>query len=155
MAVSGLLAQYLSIKAQLTYYETQQTRWNDMSTAMSKKLTAEENMQTKWESASGTVEDKWSDSNGDVSYQGEVFLTKGSGYGSYAYMDKDEIATSYANRKVSKYDPDLLEEYSSLDIEYSTMSTMYDTLIDELQTQADSLKEQLGTEAQDTHMLSQ
>ncbi|GEM_PF-1986658 len=155
MAVSGLLAQYLSIQSQLTYYETQQTRWNDMSTAMSKKLSAQENQETKWESASGTVEDKWSDSNGNLSFKGETFLVSGKGYASYANKNMAEIATTYANKKVSKYDPDLLEEYSALDIEYSTMSNMYDTLITKLESEKDALKQQLGTEAQDTHMLSQ
>jgi len=154
MAVAGLLAQYLAIKNQISYYEVQNTRWNDLSTAMAKKVSGQENLQSKWDSASGTVEDKWSDENGNVSYQGETFLLKGSPTGKLLRATKEEVARSYADRKVPNYDPDLLEEYTALDMEYSTMTSMYETLLDELQAQADGLKEQLGTEAQDNHLLS-
>ena len=155
MAVAGLLAQYLAIKAQISEYEVQNTRWNDLATAMAKKLSGQENLQTKWDSASGTIDEKWhAESGGDLSYGEDTFMIGGSGYGKYSRCDKEEIARSYANRKVPNYDPDKLEEYTALDIEYSTMTSMYETLLDELNAEADGLKEKLGTEAQDTHQLS-
>ena len=59
----------------------------------------------------------------------------------------------YCLPAVPKFDSELLEEYTELDMEYSTMQSMYDTLCTELEAQEQSLKDRLGTEAQDTHLL--
>ena len=82
-------------------------------------------------------------------------LDDGTRFRVNAYKQKGNyaLAIRIINAKVPKFDPDLLDEYTELDMEYSTMVNMYDTLQDELQAQADSLKETIGTEAQDTHML--
>ena len=49
MAVAGLLAQYLAIKNQITECEQQKIRWDNMQTAMSKKLSEQENWSyRKW-----------------------------------------------------------------------------------------------------------
>ena len=37
MAVAGLLAQYMAVKNQLSYCQLQETSWNEIGTAMSKK----------------------------------------------------------------------------------------------------------------------
>lgn len=154
MAVAGLLAQYLSVKSQLSYNQLQETRWNDLATAMSKKLSNQENYQSKWDDSSGKLYDAWGENStfvagGTTFYDGGVDAQKsGNKYGSKAL-----VASLYADAKVPKYDPDKLDEYTDLDMEYETMQNMYDTLCTELEAQAESLKEQIGTEAQDTHML--
>ncbi len=149
MAVAGLLAQYMAVKNQLSYCQLQDTRWNDLATAMSKKLSQQENYQSKWDDSSAAIYDYWHDIK--VFKAGGTVFQNSSG-GGHKYSR--ELACSlYANAKVPKFDPDLLDEYTELDMEYSTMVNMYDTLQDELQAQADGLKETIGTEAQDTHML--
>ena len=59
MAVSGLLAQYMAVKNQLNYNQAQQTRWNNMATAMSKKLSSQESLEEKWQSSSEACYDSW------------------------------------------------------------------------------------------------
>ena len=148
MATAGLLAQYMSIKSQLSYYELQDTRWNDLATAMSKKLSEQESAQGKWEDASGKVDDVWGQESSSLIYKGVTYWNKG-----YHTMSQSQAATMYANAKVPKFDSDKLDEYTDLDMEYSTMVAMYDTLLEELQAMADGTKEQLSTEAQDTHLI--
>lgn len=149
MAVAGLLAQYMAVKNQLSYCQLQDTRWNDLATAMSKKLSQQENYQSKWDDSSAALYDSWDDTK-EFKAGGTVFQNSSGGGHKYSR----ELACSlYANAKVPKFDPDLLDEYTELDMEYSTMVNMYDTIQDELQAQADGLKETIGTEAQDTHML--
>lgn len=150
MAVSGLLAQYLAVKNQLNYNQLQQTRWNNMATAMSKKLSDQSTAEDKWLSASESAFDSAFDPSKEIVYQGNTYKAK------EVKCQEDaarKIATQYANAKVPKFDSELLEEYTDLDMEYSTMQAMYDTLCTELEAQEGSLKEQLGTEAQDTHLL--
>lgn len=149
MAVSGLLAQYLAVKSQLNYNQLQQTRWNNMATAMSKKLSSQENLEEKWQSSSEACYDSWG--------QSKAFVAKGTTFqdsvgGGHKYSQA-LAASLFAVAAVPKFDSDLLEEYTQLDMEYSTMQAMYDTLCEELEAQESSLKEQLGTEAQDTHLL--
>lgn len=153
MAVTGLLAQYLAVKNQLSYYELQDTRWNDLATAMSKKLSEQENYQEKWDDASMSMYEGYTDTT-QFKAGGTTFQDKsGSLQGTFRNLPRTQIATLYASAKVPKFNAELLEEYSDLDIEYSTMVSMYDTLIEELQAQADGLKDKVGTEAQDTHIL--
>ena len=57
--------------------------------------------------------------------------------------------------KVPQYDPDKLEEYAELDIQYDMMQGMYETLLEQLNTQAESLKSTLGNATKDTGMLDQ
>lgn len=152
MAVAGLLAQYMAVKNQLSYCQLQDTRWNDLATAMSKKLSQQENYQSKWDDSSAALYDSWGDTK-EFKAGGTVFQNS-DGHSTLGNdSKKSEICSMYANAKVPKFDPDLLDEYTELDMEYSTMVNMYDTLQEELQAQADGLKETIGTEAQDTHML--
>ena len=159
MAVAGLLAQYMSIKSQLSYVELQDTRWNDLATAMSKKLSEQENYQSKWEDNSGKVDDVWDRESTTFTYKGETYWDGGkyqtAGSDRSQKYKREEACTKYAFAKVPKYNPDKLDEYTDLDMEYSTMVAMYDTLLEELQAQADGIKTQLSTEAQDNHMLGQ
>jgi len=151
MAVAGLLAQYMAVKNQLSYNQLQDTRWNDLATAMSKKLSQQTGYQEKWDSSSGSLYDAWGNDSKEFVADGTTFISSGGVTNSR--WSRDLAASLYACAKVPKYDPELLDEYTDLDMEYSTMVDMYDTLCTELQSQADSLKETLGTEAQDTHML--
>lgn len=150
MAVAGLLAQYMAVKNQLSYNQLQETRWNDLATAMSKKLSEQENYQSKWDDSSAALYDSWGETK-EFKAGGTVFQDS-SGYSSVG-TDKARVCELYASAKVPKFDPDKLDEYTDLDMEYSTMVSMYDTLCTELEAQSESLKETIGTEAQDTHML--
>ena len=151
MATAGVLAQYMSIKSQISYYQLQDTRWNNLATAMSKKLSEQESAQDKWDDASDKCEDVYGDESKSLIYKGETYWNKGQ----KVRYDKATACTRYANAKVPKYDEDKLDEYSELDMEYSTMVTMYDTLLEELKAQEEGLKSTLSTEAQDTHIVSQ
>ncbi len=157
MAVAGLLAQYMSIKSQLSYVQLQDTRWNNMATAMSKKLSEMEKYEEKWESQSETASENYVSDEKSVTLDGQTIKQKGmKGAGACIsgwQLDVDQFAEKYASAKVKKFDPDKLEEYTDLDMEYSAMVAMYDTLLEELKAQADGTKQQLSTEAQDNHML--
>lgn len=148
MAVSGLLAQYLALKAQQTYYEAEQMKWNDLATSMSKKLGEQENLEDKWHDNSEKVDDVWGNESSSLIYKGVTYWNKG-----YSTMSQTMAATLYANAKVPKYDEDKLQQYCDLDMEYSTMVAMYDTLIEENGSILEGLKAQISKEAQDTHML--
>lgn len=150
MAVSGLLAQYMAVKNQLNYNQAQQTRWNNMATAMSKKLSSQESLEEKWQSSSETCYDSWGQTK-EFQAKGTVFQDKEGN--NVCHQSRSIAASLYADAAVPKFDSDLLEEYTDLDMEYSTMQSMYDTLCTELEAQEQSLKDRLGTEAQDTHLL--
>ena len=152
MAVSGLLAQYLAVKSQLNYNQLQQTRWNNMATAMSKKLSSQENLEEKWQSSSEACYDSWGQSKAFVA-KGTTFQDSVGNHPNGNAYSQALAASLYADAAVPKFDSDLLEEYTDLDMEYSTMQSMYDTLCTELEAQEQSLKDRLGTEAQDTHLL--
>lgn len=152
MAVAGLLAQYMSIKAQISYYELQDTRWNNLATAMSKKLSEQENLQEKWESSSEKVEETWGNTSATITYKGETYWDGKMGIRGQTY-EKTVACTKFADAKVPKYDSEKLDEYADLDMEYSTMVAMYDTLLEELQAMQEGTKTQLSTEAQDTHLI--
>ena len=132
MAVAGLLAQYMSIKAQISYCELQDTRWED---------------------ASGKVDDCWDNESTTLTYKGVTYWDGKYGPNAQKYP-QTLAATKYANAKVPKFDKEKLDEYTDLDMEYSTMVAMYDTLLDELNAQAEGVKSQTSTESQDNHMIS-
>ncbi len=153
MAVAGLLAQYMAIKNQLSYYELQDTRWNDLAAAMTKKVSEQETSQGKYDDHSGSLYDSWGQTK-EFKAGGVTFQDKNGNHPNHIGVNSIAVCESYAHAKVPKFDAEKLDEYTNLDIEYQTMVNMYDTLIEELTAQADSLKEQLSTEAQDTHMLN-
>ena len=158
MAVAGLLAQYMSINSQLSYVELQDTRWNNMATAMSKKLSEQQKLEEKWYSSSDSGSQAWEEEGKSLVLQGETIKKSGAtGKNACASgwrFDQAKFAQKYASKKVPKFDPDKLEEYADLDMEYSTMVAMYDTLKEELTAQRDGLKDAVSTEAQDTHLLT-
>ncbi len=153
MAVSGLLAQYLAVKNQLNYNHLQQTRWKNMATAMSKKLSTQTSAEEKWQSSSEAAYDGYHDGSKNLSAGGQKYLEDGNPVGAGAHLNREQLASKYADAAVPKFDSDLLEEYTELDMEYDTMQNMYNTLCEELEAQESVLREQLGTEAQNTHLL--
>lgn len=155
MAVSGLLAQYLAVKNQLNYVHSQQTRWNNLAAAMTKKLSSQETLEQKWESSSEAASADFG-STKEFKAQGEVLQNNAGVLCNSAVgcgNDKVKFAELYASKAVPKFDSELLEEYTDLDMEYSTMQSMYDTLCTELEAQEGALKEQVGKEAQDNHLI--
>lgn len=162
MAVAGLLAQYLSINAQLTDAERQKTRWDNLATAMEKKLGEQTKAEEKWESQYDSAHDAWEDPSAELKLNGNIILAKDENkvkkgnlraMGEWRISSSEKFGSKFASKKVPKYDPKLLEEYSDLDIEYGTMAATYQALVEELTAQRDGLKEQVSTEAKDTHML--
>ena len=144
---SALLAQYLSVKSQIGYYQLEETKWANLHENMAAKLSRQTTAEGKWESSSDAAEEACSDKDKEI----KGFKAKGEEITNSKQVQK--IAISYANSKVPQYDPTKLEEYAALDIEYDMMQSTYDTLLDELNAQAESLKTQLGNAAKDTGML--
>ena len=149
--VSALLAQYLSVKAQIGYYQLEETKWANLHENMSAKLSRQTSAEGKWESSSDAAEEACPETDKEIKAKGTVLKAKTTKIEST--KKQQEIATSYANLKVPQYDPTKLEEYAALDIEYDMMQSTYDTLLEELNAQAESLKSQLGNAAKDTGML--
>lgn len=144
---SALLAQYLSVKSQIGYYQLEETKWANLHENMAAKLSRQTSAEGKWESSSDAAEEACSDKDKEV----KGFKSKG--YEITNSKEVQRIAVSYANSKVPQYSPEKLEEYAALDINYDMMQSTYDTLLDELNAQAESLKTQLGNAAKDTGML--
>lgn len=147
---SALLAQYLSVKSQINYYQLEETKWANLHENMAAKLSRQTSAEGKWESSSDSAEEACFDDSKEVKIQNNVRKPKSTTISS---ASAQKIAISYANWKVPQYDPTKLEEYAALDIEYDMMQSTYDTLLDELNAQAESLKTQLGNAAKDTGIL--
>ena len=150
--VSALLAQYLSVKSQVSYYQLQETKWAGLHESMSAKLSKQTNAETKWESSSGAAEDACFDESKDVKAKGTTLKAKDT---SLSSARAQKVAVSYANLMVPTYDPEKLEEYAELDMQYDLMQSTYDTLLEQLNAQAESLKTTLGNATKDTGMLDQ
>lgn len=146
--VSALLAQYLSVKSQVSYNQLQSTLWADKHSAMSAKLSKQTKAEEQWISASDNV----IDNNGqkDIKVGSQLFCSKDREFGS-AQLEANAI--KYADLKVPEYDPTKLEEYAELDMQYDLMQSTYDTLLEQLQSQEESLKTTLGNATKDTGML--
>ena len=144
---SALLAQYLSVKSQIGYYQLEETKWANLHENMAAKLSRQTSAEGKWESSSDAAEEACGNKDKEI----KGFKAKGEEI--TRSKEVQRIAVSYANSKVPQYSPEKLEEYAALDIEYDMMQSTYDTLLDELNAQAESLKTQLGNAAKDTGML--
>lgn len=151
--VSALLAQYLSVKSQINYYQLEETKWAGLHEQMAAKLSKQTKAEEKWNSASGTAEDACYDESKELKVKATPLKSKGVEIKNAVQVQR--IATSYANLVASNYDPLKLEEYAELDMEYDLMQTTYETLLDELNAQAEQLKSQLGNATKDTGMLDQ
>lgn len=150
MDVSALLAQYLSVKSQIGYYQLEETKWANLHENMAAKLSKQTSAEGKWESSSDAAEEACFDDDKSLKIQNNEVKSKSQTISS---QKAQKYAISYANWKVPQYDPEKLEEYAALDIEYDMMQSTYDTLLEELNAQAESLKSQLGNATKDTGML--
>ncbi len=148
--VSALLAQYLSVKSQIGIYQLEQTKWANLHENMSAKLSRQTSAEGKWESSSDAAEAACSEDDKSLKIGNEIVKNKSETLSSAKVQS---YATKYADWKVPAYDPEKLEEYAALDIEYDMMQSTYDTLLEELNAQAESLKSQLGNATKDTGML--
>ena len=148
--VSALLAQYLSVKSQIGIYQLEQTKWANLHENMSAKLSRQTSAEGKWESSSDYIEESYSQKN--ITVNGEVVATSQENC-HWSAATVQEKATIYANYRVPQYDPEKLEEYAALDIEYDMMQSTYDTLLEELNAQAETLKSTLSEATKDTGML--
>lgn len=150
--VSALLAQYLSIKGQIGMYQLENTKWATLHENMAAKLSRQTSAEGKWESSSDAAEEACGDESKEIKANGTTLKAKSQTIGG---TRAQEIAKKYADLKVPQYDPEKLEEYAELDIQYDMMQGMYETLLEQLNTQAESLKSQLGNATKDTGMLDQ
>ncbi|MBR6127367.1 hypothetical protein IKQ21_06750 [bacterium] len=140
--VAAQLGNLLSVNADINYYTQQSIFWNQKYEANQEKLEVQTKLEQKWEDA---YDDAYSATK-DIKMNGNVFIHEGEKHN----MEK---AKAYADWKVEKYDAELMEELSELDVEYDTMKTMYDTLLEELRAQKDADKQAVSTAAQDTGLL--
>lgn len=150
--VSALLAQYLSVKSQIGVYQLQQTKWSNLHENMAAKLSTQTSAEGKWESSSDAAEEACFDESKEVKVKNQVLKPKSQTVSS---QKAQNIAVKYADLKVPQYDPEKLEEYAELDIQYEMMQSTYDTLLEELNAQAETLKSTLGNATKDTGMLDQ
>ena len=144
--VSALLAQYLSVKSQISYNQLQSTRWSDLQSSMASKLSRQQQAESKWVESYDKAEEKIQKRE-KVEAKNKVINESGETDG------VEKKAYEYAELMVPEYDPDKLEEYADLDMQYSLMQSTYDTLLEQLQAQGDSLKTTLSNGAKDTGML--
>lgn len=149
--VSALLAQYLSVKSQVSYNQLQSTLWADKHEAMSAKLSQQTKAEEQWTEAYDTAEEKALNGEEVKKPGGGTLLPKNDN--GVSGSKATQIAYQYAELKVPNYDPDKLEEYAELDMQYDLMQTTYSTLLEQLEGQAESLKTTLGNATKDTGML--
>lgn len=147
--VSALLAQYLSVKSQVSYNQLQSTKWADLHEAMSAKLSRQTKAEDQWISASDVIVD--SQGQKEIKDKNGKLICSNQSDKTIEPVETNAIA--YANWKVPEYDPEKLDEYAELDMQYDLMQTTYETLLEQLNTQAESLKTTLGNATKDTGML--
>lgn len=154
--VSALLAQYLSVKSQINYNQLQETKWAGLHEQMAAKLSKQTTAESKWESSSMDANDKLTSSGQKFEYSGNgVKISKSDSDRAWTDAKAQASAEAYAYAKVKNYDPNKLDEYAELDIQYDTMQATYETLLESLNAQAESLKSTLSNATKDTGMLDQ
>ena len=138
------LATILRIQADLSF----NTRALDNLTLEMDANTAKLEDQQKWEKKWETAFDNAQDEDKTCKIGNTTWKEKGE------VLD-DRRADAYAHAKVKKYNEELLDELTELDMEYDSRKTMLEASITELQAEKDSWKQQASTEFQDTHLLGQ
>lgn len=138
------LATILRIQADLSF----NTRALDNLTLEMDANTAKLEDQQKWEKKWETAFDNAQDEDKTCKIGNTTWKEKGE------VLD-DRRADAYAHAKVKKYNEELLDELTELDMDYDSRKTMLEASITELQAEKDSWKQQASTEFQDTHLLGQ
>ena len=163
MSTTGLLAQYMALKSQLSEYQLLSTKYNNLQTANTSKLNEQTKAEEKWDSAYSKAEEKYNDPSQELKLDGTKVLSKSSdesknninerAASGWRISDRAQFAEKFASASVPKFQPDALEDYANLDMEYGTMVAYYDTMCEELQAQMDAIKPQLEKDSQDSHMI--
>ena len=143
MSTAAALTNLLRIRADINHYTQEQIYYSTKQEANTAKMNKYAKYETNWEKAyddAMQLEDNKSKScNG-------VTVTGGS--------VTEAQAEVYANAKVRHRNEELYLELCDLDIEYDSMNESINTLIEELRADEESAKQNVSTEAQDTHLQS-
>ena len=144
MAAVPSLATILRIEADLNYNTRSLDKLSLEMDANKAKLEDQEKWEKKWETAFDNAQDEDKECKiGNTTYKEKGVVLS------------DYEADRYAHLKVKKYDEDLLDELTELDMDYDSRKTILEASITELQAEKDSWKQQASTEFQDTHLLGQ
>ena len=148
MNTSAILAQYLSVKAQISYNQMESSKWAGLHENMASKLAKQTKAEERWNKASDSIIENNGEKN--IKIGNDIYCEKDVVYGDTKIESK---AIEYAKAKAPTYDPEKLEEYAELDINYDLMQTTYETLLSQLEAQGETLKTSLGNATKDTGML--
>ena len=143
MAVASL-ATLLRIQTDISYHTRQLDNLTLEMDANKAKLEEQEKWYNKWEKAFDDAQDE----------------DKTCKIGNTTWKEKgvvlsDAKADAYAHAKVKKYDEDLLDELTELDMDYDSRKTILEATLTELNAEKDSWKQETSTELSDTHVLGQ
>ena len=143
MAVASL-ATLLRIQTDISYNTRQLDNLTLEMDANKAKLEEQEKWYNKWEKAFDDAQDE----------------DKTCKIGNTTWKEKgvvlsDAKADAYAHAKVKKYDEDLLDELTELDMDYDSRKTILEATLTELNAEKDSWKQETSTELSDTHVLGQ
>lgn len=147
MATAALLSQLLTYKTQLNQAEMEQIFWTQKYDSNAESLKHYEKEQAAWEKAYDKAFD--CDKDKTIQYQGQTFSgTSGNIAASERYA---EIVTGWTDDELER----IIDGLTDLDCEYDQRKTALSVLIEELNANIEATKQQVGTEAQDTHLLGQ
>lgn len=146
MATAALLSQLLTYKTQLNQAEMEQIFWTQKYDSNAESLKHYEKEQAAWEKAYDKAFD--CDAEKGVKYQGQTYYTSGDATGSERYA---QIVTGWTDDELER----IIDGLTDLDCEYDQRKTALSVLIEELNANIEATKQQVGTEAQDTHLLGQ
>ena len=138
---AAYLGTLLSTNEKIAECTRAQMYWSQKLDLNMTKLKDQQKYETKWNSAYDSAMDSG--------------RTKDLKCGSVvAKVDCCEAeAARYANAKSPKFDQELLDEYTDLDVEYDSMKTMYETLLEKLRADKEAQKELTSNAAQDTGLM--
>ena len=144
MSAVTSLSALLRVQSDLSYNTNLLDNLTLEMDANTAKLEDQQKLYNKWEKAFDDAQDE----------------DKTCKIGNTTWKEKGEVlsdarADAYAHAKVKKYDEELLDELTELDMDYDSRKTILEAAITELQAEKDSWKQQASTEFQDTHMLGQ
>ncbi len=133
----------LTTKANLNYYTQQLEIWSAKYSANAEKLHKMQSLEEKWE---GKYDD----------YQAGLSDTAAKKFNAVAGKWGGQTATAYADYSVSgKFDRDVLDELTELDMSYDTIKTTMEAQIEMLKAQKESETTNTQEACQDTGLLGQ
>ena len=141
--VSALLSSLLAAGYDESYFIQQSIHWNAKYESNVEKLKTQSKYAEKYESAF----DAACPAEKDLKIGGKVWVKEGN--------TCEQIADDYAHAKVQKYDEELFEELSELDVEYEAMKETFDTMLEMIRSQKENLAQATSTASQETGLLGQ